>query len=89
MKIVFEKAELDMKVDHPRTINENAINYWGYSSGWYGWNRGGQNQWMAQNNAQQAPAGGGEGAEGETMPLGQIAIHASVGVTFDMSPVKN
>ena len=89
IKAAKEKAdalagELDMKVDHPHTITENAINYWGYSSGWYGWNRGGQNNYMAQNMVQQAPGGGG--ADGETVPLGQIAIHASVGVTFDMSP---
>jgi hypothetical protein len=94
IKAAKEKAdalagELDMKVEHPRTINENPVNYWGYSSGWYGWNRGGQN-WAAQNMVQQAPGGGGEGGEGgETMPLGQIAIHASVGVSFDMSPGGN
>jgi uncharacterized protein YggE len=87
-KAVALAGELDMKVEHPHSITENAINYWGYSSGWYGWNRGGQNNYMAQNAFQQAPGGGGSGADGETMPLGQIAIHASVGVVFDMSPAK-
>jgi uncharacterized protein YggE len=82
-KAVALASELDMKVDLPRTINEGSIGYWGYSGGWWGWNGGGRGQYMAQNSVQQAPGGGGEG--GETLPLGQIAVHANVNVTFDMS----
>ena len=60
------------------------MGYWGYTGGWWGWGGGWRGQAMAQNSIQQAPSSGG-GETGETMPLGQIAVHAQVSVTFDMS----
>jgi hypothetical protein len=40
---------------------------------------------VAQNAMQQAPAAGEGGGDAEqTLPLGQIAVRASVGVTFDL-----
>jgi uncharacterized protein YggE len=88
IKAAREKAdalcgELDMTVGTPHTISEGAIGYWGYQGGWWGWS--GRGSYMSQNVIQQAPsAGGGEG--GETLPLGQIAVRATVSVTFDMTP---
>jgi len=75
-------SELGMTVCAPRNINEGAIGYWEYNGGWWGWG-GGRDRYMSQNVIQQSPGGGGEG--GETLPLGQIAVHAQVSVTFDMS----
>lgn len=85
-KAVALSAELEMTLGAARTINEAQVGYWGYTSGWWGWGWGGRGQYLAQNVAQQAPGGGGEG--GQTMPLGQIGIRATVNVTFDMSPAK-
>jgi len=82
-KAVALAGELEMTVGSPRTINEGAIGYWG-SQGYWGW--GGRGSYMSQNSFQQAPAPGGGGEGGETMPLGQIAIRASVSVSFDMTP---
>src|SRR5439155_2910564 len=82
-------AELDMNVGSPRTINEGNVGYWGYQGGWWGWGGGGRNQYMSQNSFQQAPnsgGGGGGGGEDQTMPLGQIAVHAQISVSFEMSP---
>ncbi len=78
IKAAKEKAidlarELDMKVGKARTISEAGIGYYGSRS------------WMGnsmQNSAQFAPGGGSEG--GDTMPLGQLAVRASVSVTFDL-----
>jgi uncharacterized protein YggE len=78
-KAVALAEELDCRVLAPRSIQE-GVAYSGYYGGWWGW-RGGNA--MAQNSVQSAPGGGG-GVEGETMPLGQIAVRASVGVTFDL-----
>jgi uncharacterized protein YggE len=82
IKAAKEKAaalagELECEVGKPRTIGESSWGYWGPSmrSGYGG------NSWMTQNSVQQA-SGGGEG--GETMPLGQIGIKATVSVTFDL-----
>ena len=69
-------AELDCDLGKPRTIGEMAWGYWGPGYG-------GGNRWMSQNSVQYAP-GSGEG--GETMPLGQIGIKATVSVTFDLAP---
>jgi uncharacterized protein YggE len=82
IKAAKEKADalaeaLDVHVGGPRTITEGA-SYGGYFGGqsWFGNN-------SAQNAMQSAPAGGG--GEGEaTMPLGQIAVRASVSVMFDL-----
>jgi hypothetical protein len=53
------------------------MSYFGYSSSRWGMT----NAWMTQNSAQAAePIGEG----GETMPLGQIGIRASVHVVFDL-----
>jgi hypothetical protein len=51
------------------------IRYYGNNYQWRGNN-------YAQNAAQVAPGGGGE--EGGTMPLGQMGVHATVGVSFDL-----
>jgi hypothetical protein len=40
---------------------------------------------MAQNVAQAAPGGGGDGG-GDATPLGQIAIRAQISVSFDLVP---
>jgi len=83
IKAAKEKAELlagelGGQVGGPRTITEGGSYYAGYF--------GGRN-WMgnaSQNAMQVAPAAaGGEGGE-ETSPLGQIAVQASVSVTFDL-----
>jgi uncharacterized protein len=71
-------AELECDLGKPRTIGEASMGYWGPAMG-----RWGGSQWMMQNSVQQA-ATGGEG--GETMPLGQIGIRATVSVTFDLNP---
>jgi uncharacterized protein len=78
-KAVDLAGELEMKVAKPRTIGEASFGYYG-GRGW-GWAGGNA---MAQNSVQFAPppAGGGDG-EG-TLPLGQIAVRATVSVTFDM-----
>ena len=80
IKAAKEKAvdlarELECEVGKPRTIGESSWGYWGPASRWGG------NSWMTQNSVQQQ-AGGGEG--GETMPLGQIGIKATVSVTLDL-----
>ncbi len=67
-------AELGASVGGPRTINESGS--YGYSGG-RNWNFNS----YAQNAAQVMP-GGGDG--GETTPLGQIAVSATVAVTFDL-----
>jgi len=81
IKAAKEKAvdlarELECEVGRPRTIGESSWGYWGPASRWGG------NSWMTQNSAQQQSSGG-EG--GETMPLGQIGIKATVSVTFDLA----
>ena len=67
-------TELGAGVGGPRTINESGS--YGYSGG-RNWNFNS----YAQNAAQVMP-GGGDG--GETTPLGQIAVSATVAVTFDL-----
>lgn len=83
IKAAREKAEalsteLECKVGSPRTINEGGYGYYGTSYRWGG------NSFNVQNAAQVAP--GGEGGNEETMPLGQIGIHANIAVTFDLVP---
>lgn len=73
-KAVALASELECKVGPPRTINEG-------SAGYYGWGRGNYNV-MAQNTVQFEP--GNAGAGGETTPMGQMGVHASVSVTFDL-----
>jgi uncharacterized protein YggE len=74
-------AELDCKLGAPRSIGEGG-SYYGYTHGMWGWQGGNA---MSQNSMQAAPAGGGN--EGETMSLGQIAVRATVSVTFDLLPL--
>ena len=74
-KAVALAGELEMKVGKPRTINEGSVGYYGRS-----W--GGNSFSNSSQNAVQAAPEGGDG--GETMPLGQMAVRASVSVTFDM-----
>ena len=65
-------GELDCKIGKPRTITE------GYSGGYWGRSFGNN----ASQNSFQAAAGGEPG--GEALPLGQIAVRAQIGVTFDL-----
>ena len=67
---------LGMQAGAPRQISEGGVAYFG---GWY-------NRAMYGNMSQNAfqVAGGGEAGMDKTMPLGQIAIRASVSVTFDL-----
>jgi uncharacterized protein len=71
-KAIHLAGEVDMKVGKPRTIGEG---YSGYS-GYRGWNS------QMSQNAMQAVDDGGEG--GATLPLGQIAVRATISVTFDL-----
>jgi uncharacterized protein YggE len=82
VKAAKEKAalltgELGEQVGRPRTISEGSFGYYGWAGRW---NRGssfmGQNSFQVQND--------GAGVAGETIPIGQIAITASVSVTFDL-----
>jgi len=80
IKAAREKAialaeELACGVGKPRTISEG---YNGFFAG-YRFNAMGN----AQNSNQEIPAGGNE--QGETLPLGQIAVHAQISVTFDLT----
>ncbi len=76
-----EKAEamagaLNQKIGDVLTIDENRTWSWSwYGSGWYG--RGNNN--MSQNVIQNA---GGPEYSGESLAPGQIAVKASVSVTF-------
>jgi uncharacterized protein YggE len=76
-KAVALASELDCKAAAPRTITEGAFGYYSY------WPRSWGNAYMAQNSVQHV----GEAASaGETLPLGQIAIRASISVAFDLVP---
>lgn len=72
-KATLMAATLDCKLGKPRMINEGASDNYGFT-----YNRAN----MSQNSFQTAE--GFAGAADETMPLGQIAIRASVSVTFDL-----
>ncbi len=74
-KAVALASELEMKVGKPRTIGEGSVGYYGRSWGGNSFSN------SIQNAAQAAPEGGDGG---ETMPLGQMAVRASVSVTFDL-----
>jgi uncharacterized protein YggE len=85
IKAAKEKAvdlakELGMGIGKPRTIGEGYSGFYG-GRGWYGsW---GNSFNVAQNSVQVAPGGGGGEGEG-TLPLGQLAVRASISVTFDL-----
>ncbi len=74
-KAIALAGELDMKIGKPRTIGEGSIGYFGRSFN-------GNMYANTSQNAVQTAVGGGEG--GETIPLGQMAVQASVSVTFDL-----
>jgi uncharacterized protein len=75
-KAVMLARELDCTVGKPKTINESGANVY---FGGYRWDRGGS---MTGQNAVQLIAGPPD--TGEALPLGQIAVSASVSVTFEM-----
>ena len=82
VKAAKEKAtllvgELGEQLGRPRTISEGAFGYYGWAGRW---NRG--SQMMAQNSFQVQDDGAG--IAGETIPIGQIAITATVSITFDL-----
>ena len=62
-------------------INENTWSY--YNGGWFSQNR---DLWMQNTIQNAAPAGGGNGALGESGPvnLGQISVRAEVGASFSL-----
>lgn len=68
-------AELDERVGRPRTINENAFNYFG------SFNRLGANS--VQNAYERLD--GAALTDGASIPMGQIAVQATVSVTFDLA----
>jgi uncharacterized protein len=81
IKASLEKAEalageLKCKPGNPRNISETG-SYWGY------WGGSSYANTMSQNAAQVIPSGG-EGADPQGLPLGQIAVRANVSVTFDL-----
>lgn len=73
-KAVALSLALNCKVGHPRTISEGGIGGYSY--------RGFNANANVQNVAQMSLNNGS--ADGETLPLGQIAVQASVSVTFDL-----
>jgi uncharacterized protein len=75
-KAVALAKELGQKVGRPRTISEGHFGYYGPYSTWG--NRFGQSQNMMQQ------AGPSEGSESPGLALGQIAISASISVTFEL-----
>ena len=80
-KAVAMAGELEMKIGKPRTISEGSNSYYGYYSGsayWGGYAYANK----SQNAVQQAAPGRAEG--GDNVPLGQLAVKASVSVTFDL-----
>jgi uncharacterized protein len=82
VKAAKEKAELlahelECRVGMVHTVNENTPVY----SGYWGSRWGGGNSYMTQNAMQFDP---GQAGAGEALPLGQIAIRASVHVSFDL-----
>ena len=73
-KAVALAKELDCTVGPPSAIGEGYVGYAG---------RYGRFNSMAQNSSMDA---GGGGAGEEATPFGQIGVHASVSVTFDLQP---
>lgn len=79
-KAVLLCKELDCNVGPVNSISEG---YFSYVGGWgarWNWNRN-VNSFAQAQNAAQAP---GEGDTQETMPIGQIGIHAQVSVAFEI-----
>lgn len=81
VKAAKEKAELlagelGEQVARPRTITEGSFGYFGWAGRWSQGNSWAQNSVQVQNN--------GASVEGDTIPIGQIAITASVNITFDL-----
>lgn len=78
-KAALLAGELECKVGAPRSITEAPTGYYGY------YNRNWGNAYMAQNAVQHV---GDAAVGGETMPIGQISIRASVTASFDLVPAK-
>ena len=80
-KAVAMCAALDVKCGKPNTINVQDFGGY-YSWAWNGWGSRGNN--LYANNIQNAVQGGGGESEvaGETVSLGQIAVSATVNVSF-------
>lgn len=78
-KAIALAAELGQKVGKPRSIQEGGS---GWSSGYGSWwgSRGGN--YFSQNVVQNA--GGSSSSDEGALALGQIAVRASVSVTFEM-----
>jgi uncharacterized protein YggE len=70
-------GELGEQVGRPRAISEAGFFFGGWSP------RGYRGAMMTQNSFQMQD--GGAGIEGQTIPIGQIAIRATVNVTFDLA----
>lgn len=91
VKAAREKAallanELGAKLGPVRSISEYGSGSGGFRS-WWGWagnNYGGYASQMSQNVA--IDRGGGDGDDQGSLPLGRIAVTASVQVTFDLAP---
>jgi uncharacterized protein YggE len=87
LKAAREKGEkmsavLGQTIGRPLQINDNSGGVFNSSSSsWGSLNNAAGRAW-AQNSVQNMGAGGGE--VGETVALGQIAIHASVMVVFEL-----
>ena len=76
-KAVALAKDLDSTVGKPRTISEGGGGYYFGRGNW-----GNRFSYMTQNSIQSMPAGP-DGAD--TLPLGQIAVQASVSVSFDLA----
>lgn len=72
-------GELGQRIGRATAINEGHIGWYGYSS--YR-SRDSRGHYQAQNASYNA--GGGEGAGDTLVPPGQVAVRASVSVTFDL-----
>lgn len=80
IKAAAEKAamlasQLECKLGKPYTINEGGEGYQVLQNAWAN----------SAQNAEHAVGGGAEG--GETTPMGQISIRATVSVSFDLLPI--
>jgi uncharacterized protein YggE len=72
-------AAVECDLGKPRTISEGTYG-WGFSG------HGGNVFANSANGQVEAPAPAAEPESGETLPLGQIQVTATVTATFDLSP---
>ncbi len=85
IKAAKEKAEaltgeLGQKIGKATSIQENQIWWWSSYSSWWGYRGGPQSQNVMQN----AGSSGAPSDSGTTIAPGQIAVSATVSVTFEM-----